>query len=95
MIECSHQFIRVNDKEINDYSSSFEDNAGTLQLVTAPTHRHRTKHACVKHHHFRQCVKSKTISIRAIDAHDQHVDFFMKPLASEKLKNFCKLIMGW
>ena len=82
MIECSHQFIRVNDKEINDYSSSFEDNAGTLQLATEPTHRSRTKHPCVKHHNFRQCVKIKTISIRAIDAHDQQV-FFIKPLASD------------
>ena len=82
MIEYLNQFVKVNNKEINAYSTLFEGNKGTLQLATEPTHRSRTKHPCVKHHNFRQCVKIKTISIRAIDAHDQQV-FFIKPLASD------------
>ena len=41
---------------MNTYSTLFEDNAETLYLVTEPAQLHRTKHKCVKHHHFKQCV---------------------------------------
>ena len=65
-----NQFIKINNKEINTYSTLFEDNAGTLQLATEYKFRPRTKHMCVKYHHFRQYVKKKVISIRAIDTND-------------------------
>ena len=71
MVECLNQFIKVNNKEINTHSTYFEDNTDTLQLATEPRCRPRTKHVCVKHHHFRQCMKNKIISIRAIDTNDQ------------------------
>ena len=94
-IELLSRFIRVNNKEINTCSTIFEDNAGMLQLATEPKHQPRKKHICAKHHHFRQHVKNKTISIKSIDANNQQADVFAKPLALEKFKKFRKLIMGW
>ena len=64
LVECLNIFIKVNTKEIKKYSTLFEDNASTLKLATEPKHRPRTKHACVKYHHFRQHVKKKVMSIR-------------------------------
>ena len=78
----------MNNKEINTYSTLFEDNAGTLHLATEPKHRPSTKHACVKYHHFRQYVKNKIISIRAIDTKDQQAEVFTKPLALDKFRKF-------
>ena len=95
MVEYLNNFIKVNNKEINTYSTLFEDNAGTLQLATEPKYRPRTKHICVKYHHFRQYVKKKIISIRAIDTNDQEADIFTKPLALDKFRKFRQLIMGW
>ena len=43
---------------------------------------------CVKYHHFRQYIKKKVISIRAIDTNDQQADALTKPLALEKFKKF-------
>ena len=34
MIEYMNQFMKVNNKEINIYSTLFKNNAGTLQLAT-------------------------------------------------------------
>ena len=90
-----NKFIQIGNKEINTYSTMFEDNAGALQLATEPKYRPRTKHTSVKYHHFRQHVKNKVISIKAIDTNDQQADIFTKPLPLEKFKTFRKLIMGW
>ena len=71
IIEYLNQFIRIDNKNINTYSTVFEDNAGALQLTTEPKYRPRTKHIYIKYHHFRQYVKNKTILIRAINICNQ------------------------
>ena len=63
-LDLLNKFIRIDNKEINTYSTTFEDNASALQLATEPKHRPRTKYISVKHHHFRQHAKNKTISIK-------------------------------
>ena len=95
MVKYLNKFIKVNNQEINTYSSLFEDNAGTLQLATEPKYRPRTKHIGVKYHHFRQYVKKKIITIKAINTLDQQADIFTKPLALDKFQKFRKLINGW
>ena len=71
-----------------------EDSNAALQLEFEPKHRPQTKDTCVKYHHFRRCVKNKTISIHSIDTDDQQSDF-MKSLAKDKFEKIRQLIMGW
>ena len=47
MVEYLNAFIKVNNKEINTYSTLVEDNTGTLQLATEPKYRPEDKtHMC-------------------------------------------------
>ena len=71
MVEYLNKYIKVNNKEINTYSTLFKNNAGTLQLTTEPKYRPRIKHICIKYHHFRQYIKKKIVSIRAIDTNNK------------------------
>ena len=95
LIEYLNSFIKIDSKTISTYSTVFEDNNGALQLALEPKYRPRTKHICVKYHHFRQYVKNKTISIQAIDASDQEAGIMTKPLSKDKFEKFRKLIMDW
>jgi len=95
IIEYLNDFISLSDKQINTYSTIFEDNAGALRLAVEPKYRPRTKHICVKYHHFRQYAKNKTITIKAISTNEQQADIFTKPLALDKFRKFRKDIMGW
>ena len=53
LIEYLNTFIKINNQEINTYSTLFEDNEGTLQLATEHKYRPREKHICVKYHYLR------------------------------------------
>ena len=94
MVDFLNTFIKIDSKAINIFSTVFEDNSGALQLALEPKHRPRTKHTCVIHHHLRQCVKNRTISIQAIGTDDQQANIFAKPLAKEKFEKFRALVMG-
>ena len=94
-IDSLNRFIEIDSKTIDTFSTVFEDNNGALQLALEPKHRPRTKHTCVKYHHFRQCAKNKTISAQAVGTEDQQADIMTKPLAKDKFEKFRKLIMGW
>ena len=52
LIEFLCTFMKVNNKEIDTYSTLFEDNSGALQLVTEPRYCLRTKHICTKYYYF-------------------------------------------
>ena len=95
IIEYLNQFMSFSNKQISTYSTIFEDNAGALRLAVEPKYRPRTKHICVKYHHFRQYVKNKTITIKAISTNNQQADIFTKPLPLDKFKKFRYEIMGW
>ena len=49
MIEYLNKFIKIDSKEINTYSTLFEDNAGIIQLVTELKYRPRTIYISVKY----------------------------------------------
>ena len=53
MILFLNNFMKISNKEINTFSTLFEDNASALQLATELRYRPRTKHICIKYHHFR------------------------------------------
>ena len=95
MVEFLNKFLKIDSKKINTFSTVFEDNSGALQLALEPKYRPRTKHICVKYHHFRQHVKNRTISIQAVSTDDQQGDILTKPLAKDKFEKFRRLIMGW
>ena len=95
IIEYLNQFISISNNQIKTYSTIFEDNAGALRLAVEPKCRPRTKYVCVKYHHFRQHVKNKTITTKAISTNNQQADIFSKPLALDKFRKFRKDIMGW
>ena len=94
MIDFLNKFATVDSKTINTFSAVFEDNSSASQLALEPRCRPRTRDTCVKHHHFSQHVKNKTISMQAIGTDDQQADAFTKPLAKEKFKKFHRLLMG-
>jgi hypothetical protein len=39
----------------------FEDNSGAFEMVRLPKMRPRTKHVCIKMHHFREHVRTQDI----------------------------------
>ena len=94
LVEYLNTFNKVSNKEINTYSTLFGDNLSTLQLETEPKYSPKTKRLCFKYHHFRQYVKKKVISIRAIGTDGQQVDVLTKLLALYKCRKFIQLIMG-
>jgi len=73
----------------------FEDNSGALEMAKIHKYRPRTKHICVKLHHFRDYVVRKEISIHPIDTKLQPADFLTKPLSIDLLEIHRKTVMGW
>ena len=57
----------------------FEDNVGALEMARLPKMRPRTKHLCVRLHHFREHVRKKLISIHHIATELQIADLLTKP----------------
>jgi hypothetical protein len=57
----------------------FEDNSGALEMSRLPKMRPRTKHLCVRLHHFREYVRNGGISINKIPTEYQLGDMATKP----------------
>jgi hypothetical protein len=73
----------------------FEDNSGALAMGREYKYRPRTKHLCVKLHHFRHYVEQGRISIHPISTHLQPADILTKPVPQDILEKHRKVIMGW
>ena len=56
-----------------------EDNSGALEMSNLPKMRPRTKHICVRMHHFREYVQKRLISIHKIASRFQLADIATKP----------------
>jgi hypothetical protein len=56
----------------------FEDNSGALEMARLPKMRPRTKHLCVKMHHFREYVRQGKVSIHKIPTRFQLGDIATK-----------------
>jgi hypothetical protein len=57
----------------------FEDNSGALEMGRLPKMRPRTKHICVRMHHFREHVRKGRISLHKIPTRYQLADIATKP----------------
>jgi hypothetical protein len=57
----------------------FEDNSGALEMGRLPKMRPRTKHICVRMHHFREHVRQGKISLHKIPSRYQLADIATKP----------------
>jgi len=55
-----------------------EDNSGALEMARLPKMRPRTKHLCVKLHHFRDRVKDGSIAIHKVPTRFQLADIAAK-----------------
>lgn len=73
----------------------FEDNSGALEMAKIHKYRPRTKHLCVKLHHFRDYVVQKKISIHPIDTLEQLADCLTKPLNEKLHVKHRKTVLGW
>ena len=73
----------------------FEDNSGALAMATNHKYRPRTKHICVKLHHFRDYVTRGEIIIKAIKTDKQPADILTKAVSVEILIRHRRSIMGW
>ena len=73
----------------------FEDNSGALEMAKIHKYRPRTKHICVKLHHFRDYVVRGECTIHPIDTTKQPADFLTKPLSQEMHEKHRKIVMGW
>jgi hypothetical protein len=57
----------------------FEDNAAVVEMCRLPKMRPRTKHLCVRLHHFREHVRKRRISIVHVPTKQQLADIATKP----------------
>ena len=73
----------------------FEDNSGALEMATNHKFRPRTKHLCVKLHHFRDYVSRGEIIIKKINTALQLGDYLTKPVNKDILEYLRLKVMGW
>lgn len=93
--EMKEHGIPVLDHHPKVHCRVFEDNSGALEIASVHKWRPRTKHICVKLHHFRSYVTRKLVSIHKIATEDQPADIFTKPLAEELFVRHRKWLLGW
>ena len=73
----------------------FEDNSGALEMATNHKFRPRTKHLCVKLHHFRDYVSRGEIIIKKINTALQLGDYLTKLVNKDILESLRLKVMGW
>jgi hypothetical protein len=73
----------------------FEDNSGAVEIAKVPKYRPRTKHLNNRLHYFSSYVDIGQISIHKIDTLNQPADLLTKPLGTDAVGKFRKMIMGW
>jgi hypothetical protein len=76
-------------------STVHEDNSACLEIAsTEPKYCPRTKHLCIKWHHFRDEIQNGNIIIKAISTHDQLADTLTKLLQTDKFYSMVNCIVG-
>jgi Reverse transcriptase (RNA-dependent DNA polymerase) len=73
----------------------FEDNSGALEMSRLPKMRPRTKHLCVRLHHFREHVRLGKISIQHVASEKQLADITTKPQPTELFVAQREAILQW
>jgi hypothetical protein len=73
----------------------YEDNSGALEMSRLPKMRPRTKHLCVKLHHFRESVRQGKITIHKIPSVYQLADIATKPQPEKLFLAQRESILQW
>jgi hypothetical protein len=73
----------------------FEDNIGALEMARLPKMRPRTKHLCIRLHHFREKVRKGEISIHHIATELQIADMLTKPQPFDLFVGQRSTLMKW
>ena len=73
----------------------FEDNSGALEMARLPKMRPRTKHLCVKMHHFREHVRRGLVSINKIPTRYQLGDIATKAQPEALFVSQRESILQW
>ncbi len=68
------------------HCSVFKDNSGALEMAKIHKYWLRTKHTCVKLHHFQDYIIQKECSVHPINTAEQPAEFLTKPLRQELLE---------
>ena len=79
----------------NVHCKVFEDNIGALEMARLPKMRPRTKHLCIRLHHFREHVRKKLITIHHIATELQIADLLTKPQPIALFIAQRQVIMQW
>ena len=66
MLEVSSIF-GIKFDSCNSYTTTFEENKGSIELAEEPKYRPQTKHISIKWHHFREHIKQGTSKIVYIE----------------------------
>jgi hypothetical protein len=77
------------------HCKAFEDNSGALEMARIPKMRPRTKHLCVRLHHFREHVRNGSISINKIPTQYQLGDIATKPQPEALFVSQRESLMQW
>ena len=72
----------------------FEDNNRAIELSKTSKMSLRTKHATIKHFHFRSFVVKGVIRILKVDTAEQEADFITKPLPDALFNYLRKKVLG-
>jgi hypothetical protein len=73
----------------------FEDNSGALEMARLPKMRPRTKHICVKMHHFREHVRKGLVTINKIPTQFQLGDIATKAQPEALFVSQRESLMQW
>ena len=93
--EIHEQFDKTISNKPTVQCTMFEDNLGVLELANVPKMRPRTKHIGNKYHHFRDKVRDKTISVRAVATADQIADYLTTTFPRDSFQKHREALQGW
>jgi hypothetical protein len=93
--EMKEQGYKISTAPPKVHCKVFEDNAGCLEMARLPKMRPRTKHLCVKLHHFREHVRKGRISIHKVPTELQLADIATKPQPEALFVSQRESILQW
>jgi hypothetical protein len=97
LLEDSQEVLKwaINEKKPTVHCKVFEDNSGALEMARLPKMRPRSKHLCIRLHHFREHVRQGKISINKIPTRYQLGDIATKPQPEDLFVSQRESIMQW
>ena len=82
-------------KDLQRYIVKYLKIIGNLEMARLPKMRPRTKHLCVRLHHFREHVRKKLITIQHVATDLQIADLLTKPQPSALFMKQRQVLMRW